>query len=243
MSTTLAQLEKQIQAFQRERNSLAARVAEASGLLPRDQLMLQYLDLIARELAAASPAAASAAAADGSQVEVSLTVATSLKDINEFILAAQDAQLTPGYVAGYVFQQSVLVPAASGATPGSAEIVFETVPGSVATVFGQPVLASDDVAAGVDVTITADGRAGVGPQGYVLGPAESLPIAQYLISKDTGIVVSLRNPSASDVTVYFYAVAIYVTIEFFEQFYTPAIGFAMRHFARALGFRNGGAGQ
>lgn len=224
------------EALDAEREALRARLLAIGGTRSEQALVAQYLDLVDRRLSALTAAETSE---DTGGVHVGLNVNLSLADIEKFVLAAQDTNNTGGWITGSVVQQAVVVPAASGGVAGTGSIVFDVLPGTVASVFGEPVLATNDVGAGVEVDITVDGKPGVGTQGYVLGPTQSLPIAQYLVAKSSGIEVALTNPSVDDVTVWFYGVTVYVQLRYWQAFFEPVVKLPLQKLYQAIGYGGG----
>ena len=216
------------------------------GLLRGEQLILTALVTISQQLAAIEqaltgkvPVPAVQPSGPSVPTTVALSVPLGLKAVDEFILAAGQVsgQGTSGYETGYITQFPVNIPAASSSGPGEAVVQVAPPPGYVATLIAPAVVSTDDVAAQVQVIITADGKPAIGPNGFVLGPSVTVSVPQYLIvtNPETGLQFSFSNPSAEAVTVYIYAEAMFIPLTFFNKFYETVMVSGYNLIKQALG--------
>lgn len=221
MSTTNA-----YQSFEQLKQSFLERI-NLPGVLTGEQLIVSALVTISQQLASLEQGLTgkvSVPPAGGQSVptNISLTIPLTQKQIDEFIIAAAqvEGQGTSGYETGYITQFAVTVPAATSSGPGTAQVNIAPAPGYVATLIAPAVVTTDDVGAGVSVNLLADGKPAIGPFGFILGPSQSINVAQYLIVKDpaTGLQFQFSNPSASQVTVWIYGEAMFIPLSFYQRF-------------------------
>lgn len=165
--------------------------------------------------------------------ELSLNLPLTLKEINQFILATQDAA---GYVTSYMSQLASIVPAAGTGGPGTLTFTYAVPPGYVAASIAPWVITTDNVAANISASISVDGKNVINPLvGLVFGPGMEIPGVQYIVATSTGLQTVYVNNTASPVTVYVQAELMLIDKSFYNDFYAPLLNFGFQRIKSSLG--------